>query len=160
MGRSPPEPSSATAAGKFHITGSHAYAETNTAGYTVQVTIQQIGGGGTLTVNSLAKIADAPIDEVTNYTATGQSVNISFTNKNIAAFRDQDSLNTSPAKYAGTINWGDGTTSAASFALDHLTFNDGGYWMGTGEPHVHVEEDLHREDHDPRRRQPVEKLSP
>jgi hypothetical protein len=116
--------------GKFHISASHAYAEELPSGYTVKVTIHK-PGGSTTTVNSLAKIADSPLDQPSNLTLT-QSANVSFTNKTVGTFRDQDSLNTSPSDYVGTIDWGDGKSSSAKFVFDHATFNVGSYWAVQG----------------------------
>ena len=61
------------------------------------------------------------------------SVNTTFTNLTLGAFRDQDSLNTEAADYAGTISWGDGSAaSAAKFVFNGSTPNVGSFWKVQG----------------------------
>ena len=118
--------------GKFHVTASHAYVEeSHGSGYTMSVTINEIGANSA-TRTALAKIAESPLDQgvgVTNLHAT-KNVNTSLT---LGSFRDQDSLNTHPGDFTGTIFWGDGSaTSAASFAAAGSTFNVGSFWKVHG----------------------------
>jgi hypothetical protein len=118
------------ASGKYHVTGSHAYSEENTSGYPVLVTIKQ-SGGATIHVNSHAEIADSPLDQAAGKALTA-SKNVTFTNKALGTFRDQDALNTIAGDYAGTIDWGDGKTSAAAFVFTSATANVGSFWKVTG----------------------------
>src|SRR5205085_2874696 len=74
---------------------------------------------------------DAPLDQ-----GSGKSLqvnaNTSFTNLTLGTFRDQDSLNTLPSDYKGTISWGDGKTSAVKFVFNGSTFNVGSFWKVQG----------------------------
>jgi hypothetical protein len=118
------------ATGKYHVAGSHAYAEEQSSPYTVKVTIHQ-SGGATVNVNSHANIADSPLDQAAGVSFT-VSKNSTFSNKTLGTFRDQDALNKIAGDYAGTIDWGDGKTSAAAFVFNGATSNVGSFWKVTG----------------------------
>src|SRR6185437_2942754 len=116
-------------AGHFHVNGVHAYAEESIgAGYLVTTTIKQTAGG-TTTASGRAKIAPSPLDSGIGLSLTRSGA---FTNLTIAHFRDQDPLNTNAGDYAGTIDWGDGTKSAAKFVFTGSTFNVGSFWNVQG----------------------------
>lgn len=117
-------------AGHFHVNGSHAYAEENTDGYKVSIAIQDTMGTSA-TASALGKIADSPLDHASGQTLTVKA-NTAFSGKVLGSFRDQDALNTVAADYIGTINWGDGTTSAASFLFTGATANSGSFWNVLG----------------------------
>lgn len=116
-------------AGKFHVTGNHAYAEQKS--YVVKVTISDPGGSGAVATGK-ATIAESPLDSAVGLTLN-KSKNVAFTNSTLGTFRDQDSLNTKPADYHGTINWGDGSAkTAATFVFNGSTFNVGSFWKVQG----------------------------
>ncbi|HET6248072.1 MAG TPA: LEPR-XLL domain-containing protein [Tepidisphaeraceae bacterium] len=118
-------------AGHFHVNGTHVYHEESTgSGYKVTTTIREYGGN-TVVATSLANIADAPLDTPAGLTLS-KSANVAFTNLVLGSFRDQDATNTTPTDYTGTITWGDGTTSAASFVFKSATANIGSFWSVTG----------------------------
>jgi CSLREA domain-containing protein len=114
--------------GHFFVTGGHAYAEAGK--YTAKTTIEDVGGS-TASASSSANIGESPLDQGTGKSLT-VSANATFTNLTIATFRDQDSLNTLPGDYSGTINWGDGKTSSVKFAFNGSTFNVGSFWKVQG----------------------------
>jgi hypothetical protein len=118
------------ATGKYHVAGSHAYAEENSSPYIVKVTVKQ-SGGATVSVNSKANIADAPLDHAAGVSFS-VSKNSTFSNKTLGTFRDQDALNKIAGDYEGTIDWGDGAKSAASFVFTSATSNVGSFWKVTG----------------------------
>jgi hypothetical protein len=93
---------------RFDITGTHTYAEEGT--FNITVTIKSATASATAA--AVADVADAPI--VGNRTTFAASTAKTFSGT-IATLTDDDSAETDPATYTGTINWGDGTTSAATF---------------------------------------------
>ncbi|HEX4794584.1 MAG TPA: hypothetical protein VH370_12365 [Humisphaera sp.] len=116
-------------AGRFHVTGNHAYAADKK--YVVKVTINDPGGSDAVATSS-ASIAESPLDSAHGLTLN-KTKNIAFTNSSLGTFRDQDSLNTLPGTYHGTIAWGDGSAkSAASFVFTGATFNVGSFWTVRG----------------------------
>ncbi len=116
--------------GHFHVTASHAYMEEGTSPYALKVTIKEVNNGS-VTVTGTAKISDSVIDTPAAVAGTATH-NVAFSNKILGSFRDQDSLNTISSDYIGTITWGDGSTSAASFVRTGGTFNVGTYWNIVG----------------------------
>ncbi len=100
------------------------------AGYPVSISIKDIGGSSA-SASDLIKIVDSPLDMPTGLTIT-VPLGTALTNKVLGSFRDQDSLNTVPVDYTGSINWGDSTKSSATFALTGSTFNVGSYWNVMG----------------------------
>jgi hypothetical protein len=113
--------------GHYHVLGTHAYAEEAT--YSVKLTIKD-ADGFTVSATSSAKVLPSPLDEAAGASFT-TPVNTTFTNHVLGSFRDQDALNKSAADYQGTITWGDGKTSAASFR--RTGSNTGGsFWQILG----------------------------
>ena len=99
--------------GHFHVNGSHAYGDQSTAaGFHVTVTISRTGASNTV-IASTAKVAGVPIGSTTSRSLTGH-VNV-LTSYVLGTFKDQNAVNTNPAAYAGTVSWGDGTSSAVTF---------------------------------------------
>ncbi len=119
--------------GRFHIMSSHRYAqESGAAGYKVKVTIHRVGPPGNNTlVTSTAHIADAILDTPVGLSLS-KPVNTPLTNLVVGSFRDQDSLSTNPANYSGTIDWGDGVTSAAKFVFSSAKQDAGSIWQVQG----------------------------
>ncbi len=118
------------AAGHFHVTASHTYAEANTSGYAVKVTIHQTGGS-TVVASSVAKIAESPLDTPSNLALTAKS-GVAFTNVALGTFRDQDAVNINAGDYNATIDWNDGTKSSATFAFKSAITNNGSFWTLKG----------------------------
>ena len=101
--------------GKFKIVGTHVYHEESAAaGYAVTVTLKDVFGDS-VTLHSTAKIADAPLENPTGSAASTVASGTAFTNKVLGNFRDDDATDIFPGDYVGVINWGDGTTSSATF---------------------------------------------
>lgn len=103
------------------VEGSHRYAEQGQ--YTVTI---KISDDHTVvkTVTSTAVIADAPL------TVTGLTIHAKHGatfSGTVANMADGDPVNTTPGDYKGTINWGDGTSSSASFV-----FVSPGHWLIKG----------------------------
>jgi hypothetical protein len=123
--------------GKFNIFGVHTYSEEGNYPVSVKVTdvsgksVDNSASPGTLTVS------DAPL---TAGTLTVNTAGVEHTTATAitATFSDGDVVNTNPADYAYTINWGDGTTSPASSA--NISSNGGpGLWKLTS-THNYAEE--------------------
>jgi hypothetical protein len=91
----------------YDVTASHTYAKAGSYAYSVTVT----GPGGTLNTGSAtATIADAQLNAAgIDFSATRST---SFTTT-VATFGDANSLAT-PADFAATISWGDGSTAAGT----------------------------------------------
>ena len=101
--------------GGFTVTGTNTYAEEGTYGVTVTITDV---GGSTVTVNSTAKVNDAPL------AASGLTIQategLSFSGT-VATFTDADP-NGAVGDYTATIRWGDGTsTTSGSIAADAVS---------------------------------------
>jgi hypothetical protein len=92
----------------FDVLGSHSYAEEGS--YAVSVTIQD-AGGASVTANSTAGVADAPLAAggVPRFSATG---GVPFTHL-LATFSDADPAG-AVGDYTASINWGDGTSSSGT----------------------------------------------
>ena len=118
-----------TGGGNFHIVGSHLYRQ-ESANYAVTVTLKDVFGE-TVTLNSRGKVNDAPL-ELPAGTSFSVSSGSTFTDKVIGSFQDDDAANTNPANYAGTINWGDGSTSAAKVVFTGATADVGSHWNVEG----------------------------
>ncbi|HVX13283.1 MAG TPA: hypothetical protein VHC22_19015 [Pirellulales bacterium] len=108
----------------FSVTGTHTYA---TAGnYPITVTITD-PNNQVATVNPTARVAYAPL-QVTAGPAINAVAGTSVNNQTVATFTDPGlvanltALNISDptTQFTSTINWGDGTTSAAT-----ITYNSG-----------------------------------
>ena len=100
-------------------------------GFPIKVTIKEVGGT-TATVTSSAVIAAASLVAMT-LPAITTTVNATLTNKVVAEFQDDNPLQTSASTYAGTLNWGDGTTTTASFKFVSAKSGVASYWdvLGT-----------------------------
>ncbi|HTD23143.1 MAG TPA: hypothetical protein VK738_10845 [Terriglobales bacterium] len=98
---------SANGGGGFNVIGSHAYADEGP--YTAQITVTDIGGsvGG---ANTNVNVLDAPLS------ASGTTINATegalLSNAVMAIFTDANP-NGVAGDFTATINWGDGTLSAA-----------------------------------------------
>jgi uncharacterized repeat protein (TIGR01451 family) len=113
----------------FDIVGSHRYAEADT--FNVSVAIKDTGGA-TATANSIAKVAESPLDQAKGLALT-KSKGVAFTNLTLGSFRDQDSLNTNPGDYSGKIDWGDGSAKTnAKFVFNGSTLDVGSFWKVQG----------------------------
>jgi len=109
-------------AGKFHVNGSHAYAETGP--YNTAIQIHDLGGQNA-TAHGIAHVPEAPLfagSPLTLHLTHGAAFSGTVGN-----FIDGDPLNTATGDYKATINWGDGKTSKASFAL-----TSAGHWKVLG----------------------------
>ncbi len=116
------------APGKFHVVNStHLYSRVGS--FNVKATILDIGGSSTVATN-IIKIVDAPLDSPGGLNLS-KPVNLTFTNLTLGHFRDQDSLGV-VTDFAGTIDWGDGSKSAAKFIKTGSTFNVGSFWNVQG----------------------------
>jgi hypothetical protein len=97
------------AGGVFSVTGTHTYAEEQTAGATATVALHR-SGAADVTVTDTVQLADPPLSgKAATVTATAQAtfsgVVASFTDGNPAA---------TAGDFTATIDWGDGTTTAGS----------------------------------------------
>jgi hypothetical protein len=117
--------------GKFHVTGTHAYAEEDNTPYPVTVTITNTTGTGAI-ADSSVHVYPSPLDEVAAVPNFTVKAGVQFSDRPLATFRDQDSLNTDSRVYQGTIDWGDGSSSVALFNRTKSTFNVGSYWQVLG----------------------------
>jgi uncharacterized delta-60 repeat protein len=90
--------------GKFTVTGSHTYAEEQTAGATVTVVLQR-SGVADVTVTDTVQLADAPLSgKPASVSATAQAT---FSGV-VATVTDANPAATA-ADFTATIDWGDGT---------------------------------------------------
>jgi hypothetical protein len=97
----------------------------------VTVTIKD-NASHTTVANSTYKIADAPLDSGAGVSIS-KTHNVAFASTTtLGTFRDQDALNKTTSDFTGTINWGDGTTSSATFVYTGATANVGSFWKITG----------------------------
>lgn len=78
----------------------------------------------------IATVTDAKLDQPSNL-ALSQPINVAFVNRLLGTFRDGNVLNTDPTSFAGTISWGDGTSSSAIFELERVA-GTGSIWMVKG----------------------------
>jgi RHS repeat-associated protein len=103
----------------FNVTDSHTYAEDGS--YSVSTTITDTGGGATTTATGTATVADASLTatSVTAHFATGFA-----STGYVAHFTDPGNDGTT-SDYSGTITWGDGNSSDASFTSD----GSGGFYV-------------------------------
>jgi hypothetical protein len=99
-------------AGTTSFSATHRYAEENSAGYQAVITATDTVAGGSGSANPTIPVADAPL----TFQGVGASaVEFAFApNILVATLRDPGG-NFSTQDYSGTIDWGDGTTSLASF---------------------------------------------
>jgi hypothetical protein len=93
----------------FNVFASHTYAEDGSS--PLAVTINDVGGA-TVTARSTARVQDAPLSAAVVPIAATQGLN--FTGV-VASFTDSNP-SASASDFSGTINWGDGTTSAFTSA--------------------------------------------
>ena len=103
-------------AGKFHVTGSHTYADPGR--YSATVSISAVSGAGA-SIDFKAAVADAPLIAGSPLRLAAK-VNQSFSGI-VGSFTDTDARNSTAPHYTATINWGDGTSSAARFVFDAST---------------------------------------
>jgi uncharacterized repeat protein (TIGR01451 family) len=99
-------------AGHFHVMGAHTYGEQGTYATSIKITDS---AGHSITAHATAHVPDAPLTAgapLTLHVKAGKSFSGTVGN-----FIDNDPLNTLAADYKATINWGDGKTSKATFAL-------------------------------------------
>jgi hypothetical protein len=115
--------------GHFHVLASHAYPEE--VSYAIKVSIKEVGGDSAV-ANSTAKISPSPLDQATGVKISEPLGEANLVNVVLGNFRDQSSLERDPATFTGTINWGDGHTSTATFVYKSATFNVGSYWKIEG----------------------------
>jgi hypothetical protein len=94
----------------FIIQGSHTYAETNLAGYKVQLIVTDAFGGKT-TATDLISVADAKLSDALGLPIFATK-NVPLDNIPVATFIDANTLGT-VGDFFATINWGDGSP------LDH-----------------------------------------
>jgi hypothetical protein len=122
-----------TGSPRFAVSGMHTYAAPGTYNLTTTVT-DSAGTTVTLTGNT-ANVATAPI-----LSSTGGTIfnggnwieGITYAVQTLATFTDPDG-NTDPRLYSATVNWGDGTSSAASIS-------GGGHPFQVNASHVYAEE--------------------
>jgi hypothetical protein len=118
-------------AGKFTVSGTHMYSALSPkAGYTIKVTIRETGGLAS-TITTTGIVTAAPLVAMTLPAMTA-TVNTTMTTKAVAAFQDHNSLHTSAATYTGTIAWGDGSSSTATFKLSSTTAAVATFWHVIG----------------------------
>ena len=84
------------------------------------------------TANSIGKIADSTRTRLLGMTFTVAANNF-YSNLTLGTFRDQDATNTDGRVYSGTIQWGDGSTSAARFTFNGATPDAGKFWLVKGD---------------------------
>jgi hypothetical protein len=95
--------------GPFTVTGKRTYDDEGT--YTIKVTITDTGNtANSFTVNDTATIGDASLSAsgISPLPVSGQSFN-----GPVADFTDANTDTSSPADFAATIDWGDGTATSA-----------------------------------------------
>ena len=96
--------------GSYSVTGSHSYAEEGN--YTLTVIVSDSSGNRSVTNSGTAIVSDAAL-KVNNITAPISGMTV--TQKGV--FTDADP-NGTLSDYQATINWGDGTTSAATIGTN------------------------------------------
>jgi hypothetical protein len=89
--------------------GSHAYEEGK---YTITTTFSQ-GSAFSVIVSSAASVTDAPLTVASTASTVPQW--IALNNTSLVTFTDADTVAT-VSDFSGTINWGDGSSSAALFS--------------------------------------------
>ncbi|MDR3633360.1 MAG: hypothetical protein P4L84_05950, partial [Isosphaeraceae bacterium] len=99
--------------GQFDVTGAHAYAAAGAPGFTVRI----VGpaGAGTAVVVGKAVVADIPL------VATGASVTATKAQIFTGLVASFDGSFDTASDYTTTIDWGDGTTTAGTLALNGTT---------------------------------------
>jgi hypothetical protein len=118
----------ANSQGSFDVVGANTYAEQGS--FSVQVTISDTGGGGTI-VNSMAAVQDAPLQ---GSAASVTAVEGAAVSGVVATFNDADPAGV-VADYAATIQWGDGDTSAGVITKNP----QGGFTVNGTKPKAYAE---------------------
>jgi hypothetical protein len=117
--------------GAFTVSGVHNYAEDGH--YTVSVAINDDGGSSAAETGS-ATVADAPL---TAGTLTVKGGVEGVTPASLSATFSDTNLGATASDFSGTINWGDGATTA--FTSADITANGGGSFTVNG-THQYAEE--------------------
>jgi hypothetical protein len=115
----------------WDVTGTHTYAEDGTDAISLTVA----DGTASQAIASQANVAEAALSNHVSQTLTTTEGTV-LTNAVVGQFTDGNPL-ASASDFSATINWGDGQTSAASFALVSTTATSS-VWNVTGS-HVYEE---------------------
>ena len=99
----------AAAGGGFDVSGTYTYAQYGAYPVTVDVTSS---GGSTVTIDSTANVADAPLTAATNSTPPQPTAGAAFDGV-VADFTDANSYATA-AQFTASITWGDGAASTGT----------------------------------------------
>lgn len=106
--------------GTYTVNGSHNYVEDGA--YAVTATINDASGRGSVTANTTASIAEAPLS-ATGAAVTGQA--FSPLNATVATFSHGNGVE--PAgDFSATVHWGDGSSSPGEVSLSGGTYQVGG----------------------------------
>jgi hypothetical protein len=122
--------------GIYKVTSSHTYDDESGPGtpgsqpYKISIAVKHNSSTPQIYATT-ATIADSPLDELAGENTTLKA-NTFYSNLLIGTFRDKDATNNDGLVYKGTINWGDGTTSAARFTFNGKTPNVGSFWLVKG----------------------------
>ena len=118
--------------GHFHITGSHVYAEELT--YATSVSIKEVGGVHRQDRHRRRwPISPLSLLDQTAGVSLATSIDkANFTNAVLGTFPRSGRNGKDPTTYTGTINWGDGHTTPATFVHVSSKYNVGSYWKIEG----------------------------
>jgi RHS repeat-associated protein len=110
--------------GGYDVTSSHSSFGDEVSDRTVTVTISDDGGGPSTSVNSTLKVTDAPVTGANSVSPFGAKAGVPIQGQ-LGIFTDTNPQS-SPGDFSGsTINWGDGSTSAAQIGGGGATNPDG-----------------------------------
>ena len=103
--------------GKFRVDGTHAYGAPDK--YDVTVSVTDADGDKLVARTATAPIADAAV--AVTVPPLAATAGVAMTDVRVATFTDANPL-AAAADYTATVNWGDGTTTAATVVADGAGF--------------------------------------